>query len=220
MKKIIGSFIALVLLVVTFAVVQNISYTSNQDSLPEATADVKVSQSIVDKINSAESIHLKKKALTFREDWTISADGVEVAHIEGGTFKVLDTYTSTTVDGENLIGYMTEDNRLLGRSAEVYDYNADYTGYIDWEYSMFIRMSLYDDEDEVVGDIQSEFSMGLKADMKDVEGDTSWNLERKVMSFGADITLTAGDTDSISGVDAIWMTILVSNLFDEEQSDN
>ena len=85
MKKIIGSFIALVLLVVTFAVVQNISYTSNQDSLPEATADVKASQSVVDKINSAETIHLKQKALTFREDWTISADGVEVAHIEGGS---------------------------------------------------------------------------------------------------------------------------------------
>lgn len=217
-KKLILSIIAFL---ASIFLLTGCSTGGSPESMPKVTtADVQDSQSVLSTLNKAQTIKIKKSVISFGDEWTVYADGVEVGTIKGKPIYMLgDTYSLFSTKG-NLVGSEGEEYRVINHQAKVYDYNNQLTGMIDQQiFSWMLTLKIYDNTMKHVGSLDQNFSFaGLDADIKGANGAAQWHMHKAILSWGADLTIDRkSDDPTVTGLDAIWASV-ITNEIKESQS--
>lgn len=208
MRKFIVIFISLVVLVSgCSAPEQSIQTNDELDSI-----------SVIEAINNADTIQAKKAVFSFGDSWDIYADGVKVGYVKGVPLYLIgDTYSLFSVN-DNLVGSESENFKVINNTANVYDYNNNQTGYISQEViSLLYKFKIYED-DVHVGTAEQNFSIRLDADIKDADDNIEWHISRAIMSLGADVTITRNDSDDVSGMNAMWISLILNEIYEARSS--
>lgn len=204
MRKFIVIFISLVVLVSgCSAPEQSIQTNDELDSI-----------SVIEAINNADTIQAKKAVFSFGDSWEIYADGVKVGYVKGVPLYLIgDTYSLFSVN-DNLVGSESENFKVINSTANVYDYNNNQTGYISQEIiSLLYKFKIYED-DALVGTAEQNFSIRLDADIKDADDNIEWHISRAIMSLRADVTITRNDSDDVSGMSAMWVSLILNEIYE------
>lgn len=126
----------------------------------------------------------------------------------------------TSLDGDQ-VGFETEDFLTLNRGATLYDSNNNERGRIEQKViSIGYKFKIYEG-DEQVGTTEQNFSLGLKADVKDMDGNVEYEVEKAMFSIGADVEITAvedGESRDVDAIDAVWNTVVMSEIDEAARS--
>lgn len=190
--------------------------TSDTSSI-EPTADATASEAAIGRLEDAKIIKLDKAVFSLNDEWSVEADGEDVATIEGKTLYLIgDVYVMRDMDG-NLLGYEAEQARAFTHGADLYDSEKRSAGEIEteplsWGYHFHVK----DADGTEVGDAKQRLmSWTLSMDLTGQdEDDVEWKMEKAAFSWGDSITLTRvkdGDGD-LSAVNAIWLSVIANEI--------
>lgn len=210
----------LVLIVLMVTVLTGCSVGGSVESLPKVTTnDVSDSQAVIDALENADVITIKKDMISFGDHWTVSADGVKVADIKGQPLYMIgDTYSMFSLNG-NLVGSEGEQFRLIERKAKLYDYNNEFTGQIEQEiFSLLYRFTFFDADMNQTGTMEQNFNLVLSADIKDNDGVVVWHFDKDLISLGANINLERRADSDIDAMTAVWMTVIANEIAEADDS--
>lgn len=184
----------------------------------ETTKDVSDSQAVVETINNAKEIRATKSWFTWGDEWTIYANGNEVGKVKGKTWPVLgDTYSLYTTKG-NLVGSESENPQIISHKAGIYDWNNQETGHLDAEILTFLAKVQVYHGDTKVGVSQQKFGLTFNTDIKDNNDVTGWKMNRAFFSFTSDLTITKKADTEVTGMDALWVSLMMSEIHDAKSS--
>lgn len=213
------------MLMVTTVLLAGCSVGGSVESLPKiTTADEFDSRAVIDSLETAGTITLKKDVISWGDNWTVTADGVEVAEIKGQPLYMIgDTYSMFSANG-NLVGSEGEQFRLVDHKAKLYDYNNDFAGMIDQEMaSVLYKFTIFDADMNKVGTMNQKLSFALTGDIKDNEGDVAWRMSKSMVSVGAKITLERKSASDVDAMSAIWMSVVMNEIAEaaeDEENDS
>lgn len=176
----------------------------------------------LDRVETADSIRLKKDAFTVADHWTVFADGVEVAEVGGVTFKTFGQVYSVVSPLGGFMGGEDQEIFELARTAKFYDENQEVTGELKKEiFSLTAEYNLTDEDGDLEAVLKQKFSYKFKGEIKDANGQVEWEFEGKFVSIAPDITLTPVTVDSpVSAMDAIRMVLVASEIYEAEKESN
>lgn len=180
MNNITRKITAIALSAITLMTLAACTADPYEDGQPKATTDVSDSIDTIKKLNDADKIVVTKKFLSWNDQWTVDADGTEVAHIEGKTFPVWgDTYQLLTNDG-NLMASESENIQWAGHGADLYDYNNAKVGHIKDElFSWGYKFHVLDAEGKELGLAQQKLlNLTLTLDINDSKGNTDYHARQ------------------------------------------
>lgn len=214
MKKM---FVLITMMVAALFLITGCS-TSNKNML---TDDVNDSQAVIDALNNAKEIKLKKDFISFGDSWKVTADGTEVAEIKGQAFYLIgDTYSMYSKNG-NFVGAEGEQYRVINARADMYDMNGNSAGSIKQELNILLyKFTLKNIEGNKIGEMNQNFSIKLSGDIKNVQNETAWSFKKDLISVGASIKLTRGADSDISAMTAIWMTVIANEISEASSQNN
>lgn len=197
---------------------------------------------IITVLDGADKIHAKKNLIHINDHWTITADGEVVGIVIGEPLHLVgDTYSFYTPNG-HFVGAMEENWNVVNRNSDILNQDKEPVGYlvqdivrIMQELSLYdsddteiekvqdiVRvmqeLRLYDNDDAEIGKIQQKLNLGLNADIKDSEGDVEWKVKRDLVSLGASVTLDKENQDDISSVNALFMALMLNEIYEAEGS--
>lgn len=180
------------------------------------------SASVVQTLNDADEIQLKKKMISFGDSWQVMADGEKVAEIKGQAFPVLgDTYAMYSNSG-NVVGVETETFMIGDRSAKTYGYDTEKRGHIDQNViSVGYSFDIYGDEEEKTGNLRQKIALNLQANVNDNDGNTEYEVSKSVFTFGSKIKIDVikdGSDRDVDAMDAIWSSVMMSEIDDAKGS--
>lgn len=211
-------------IMISFSIALSACGTSNESSktIPE-TQDTKDSQSVIETLNNAKSINLKKEVFTIGDVWKVYADEKQVAEIKGESFYLIgDTYSMYSNEG-NLVGIETEEFSLTSSQSTTYGYNGEKRGKIKQKLiSVGYNFDIYNDE-EKIGNSKQKIVFKLKADIKDNNNQIEYNIEKKILSIGSDLTITPNEQiedKSVNAIDSIWVTVMMNEIAEGQESKN
>lgn len=207
-------------LVIMTTLLTGCSVGGSVDSLPKVTtADESDSLAVIEALENADVITVKKDMISIGDHWTVSADGVKVADIKGQPLYMIgDTYSMFSVKG-NLVGSEGEQFRLIERKAKLYDYNNEFVGQIDQEiFSLLYKFTFFDADMNKTGTMEQNFNLVLSADIKDNNGVVVWHFDKKLISLGAELTLERKGDSDIDAMSAVWMTVLANEISEASSS--
>lgn len=195
---------------------------TNADSKPVVSKDVNDVTNVMSKLNEAETITVNKKIMTYNDQWTVKADGSEIAHIEGKVLPVWgDTYVMYS-NKDNLIASEAENKQWAGHGATIYDYNNEQTGHIKDElFSWGYKFHVIDNDGHDVAITESKpFNLTLTFDIKDNHDNIMYSVKKSMFSWGSELTITkkTSDTGNVSGLDAIWLTTIINEINENDNS--
>ena len=207
--------IVLVVLALAFSCARIMS--SNKPT-GETTKDVADSQAAVETINNAKEIRATKAWFTWGDEWTIYADNKEVGTVKGKTFPVLgDTYSLYTTKG-NLVGSESENPQIISHKASVYDWSNKEIGHLDAEILTFMAQVKVHHGNTKVGVSQQKFGLTFNTDIKDNNDVTGWKMSRAFFSFTSDLTITKKANTEVTGMDALWVSLMMSEIHDAKSN--
>lgn len=171
------------------------------------------SQATVDQINQAETIELKKSAISIGDNWTVTADGEKIAEIKGQAFYVAgDTYAMYSNNGD-FLGAESENFKILNSTADFYNHKGEVSGKLSQQMlNMLHTFNLKDTEGETVATLKQNFGLSLKGEIKDAEGVESWEFSKSLVSIGASLKIEKLAESDVSAMDAIWMVTAVNEI--------
>lgn len=173
---------------------------------------------VISKVDNADTIEAKKRLMSIGDYWTITADGHDVGTVTGETLKMIgDTYAFHTPNG-HFVGAMDEQFRLVNRNAKLYDRNQESIGHISQEVFHLLRVFRIHDQDGQIGKMEQNFSLATKADIVDMDGNTEWSVYRKIFSLGASVTISREDADSVPGVHALFAALMFNEVYESSNS--
>lgn len=180
----------------------------------EGDNDVK---DIITVLDGADKIHAKKKPVQINDHWTITADGEEVGIVIGEPLHLVgDTYSFYTPNG-HFVGAMEENWNVVNRDSDILNQDKEPVGYLVQDIVRIMQeVRLYDKDDAEIGKVQQNLNLGLKADIKDSEGDVEWKVKRDLVSLGASVTLDKDNQDDISSVNALFMALMLNEIYEAE----
>lgn len=197
----------------------------SQTALPETDQEFGKNPTVVENtiktLDNAKSIHLKKKAFSIGDSWTVEADGEEVATIKGRTLPVLgDTYSMYATDGTFVAAEQEQLKILSGAKADTYDYEAKKNGTINAQVlSIGYRFNISDKNGNKVGSFKQGLSLMLSGNIYNAQGDSEWKMD-KGFSLGASITLDnqGGKSNKVSALNAIWVATIVNEVAEADSA--
>lgn len=187
---------------------------STVPKLAEPSTNVEDSQSVITTLTKAETIKVKKEVISFGDKWTVYADDVETATIEGQAIPLLgDTYNMFTLDG-NLVGSEVEKVFKVLPGAEFYDYQNELQGSLQQELTfLFQKFTLYDVEDNVLVTAEQKFDFTLNFDIMSTSDEVQYKVKKAFLSWGDTLEIEKVAKDpTISGVNAVWFTVIANEL--------
>lgn len=210
-----------VLVLALITVLTGCSVGGSPESLPKVTTGDKAdSLAVIETLNNAKNIQLRKTVISFGDEWTVVADGREVAKIKGQPLYMIgDTYSMFTLKG-NLVGSEGEQFRIINHRADLYDYNNTKIGSIDQEVLSFLyKFTFRDAAGNVTGKMDQDFNLVLAGTMMDANGTPAWKFSKQFLSWGATLDLTRQSSDTrIDVMSAIWMTVIINEIDESRQS--
>lgn len=203
-------------------VLSGCSMENGGDAKSTATTDVADSRSVLQKLESADTIEAKKAVFSFGDSWTVTADGEEVGEIKGQViYSIGDTYSLFSPAG-NLVASEAEGYRVVNHRAGLYDYNNKKRGEIQEQFSMFLaQYKIKDAEDKTVGTAKQKFSITMSFDIEGKNGDPEYKISKAAFSMGSKVTIDAQSKDrSVDAVDALWLAVIASEVEDAKSDDS
>lgn len=189
-------------------------------SLPKVTtSDVADSKSVTDALDRAQTIEVKKEAISWGDSWTVIADGQQVATIEGKPIYMLgDTYSMFSNKG-NLVGSEGEEYRMVTSAAKVYDWNNQYTGEVRQNLTFLLaKFDIYDAKMQRVASAEEKFNISLTSDIKDNSGNVVWHVHKDVVSWGDTLKIERRSSSDIPAINAVWTTVIMNEVMDSHDS--
>ena len=180
--------------------------------------DVADSRAVVDRINAAKKIQADKAPLTFGDKWTIYADGQNVGEVRGTVLPTMgDTYSLYSPSG-NLVGSEVKSPKVVSHTAKIYDWSNQETGYLQVDTLSFMMTASIHHGDTKVGVAEQNLGLSLSSDLLDTAGRRAWHMSRGMLSIGSDLTITREANTEITGMDALWVSLAMSEIHDAESS--
>ena len=184
----------------------------------EPSKDVADSRAVVDRINAAKRIQVDKVSFTFGDRWTIYADGRNVGEVRGTVLPAMgDTYSLYTPSG-NLVGSEVKSPKAVSHTAKIYDWSNQETGYLQVDALSFMLTVRIHHGDTKVGVAEQNLGLSLSSDILDTAGRRAWHMGRDMLSVGSDLTITREADTKITGMDALWVSLMMSEIHDAESS--
>jgi len=203
-------------------VLSGCSMENGGDAKSAATSDVADSESVLQKLEDADTIEAKKAVFSFGDSWKVTADGEEVGEIKGQTiYSIGDTYSLFSPAG-NLVASEAEGYRIVNHRAGLYDYNNKKRGEIQEQFSMFLaEYKIKDAEDKTLGTAKQKFSITMNFDIEGKHGDSEYKISKAAFSMGSKVTIDAQSKDrSVDAVDALWLAVIASEVEDAKSDDS
>lgn len=185
-----------------------------------ASGDVEDSRDVLTALNGAQTISLKKDAISWGDRWEVRVDGKLVATIKGEAIYVIgDTYSMYSIAG-NLVGRESEEFRIINRRATIYGYDGAPAGALEQDFNLFLgRFRILDTTGKVVGTAEQNFNITLSATIKDRSGNGAWSVKKALWSWGASLEVTSLRPDSsVPGIDAVWMAVAMNEIHESQSS--
>ena len=184
----------------------------------ESSKDVADSRAVVDRINAAKKIQADKAPLTFGDRWTIYADGQNVGEVRGTVLPAMgDTYSLYSPSG-NLVGSEVKSPKVVSHTAKIYDWSNQETGYLQVDTLSFMMTASIHHGDTKVGAAEQNLGLSLSSDILDTAGRRAWHMGRDMLSIGSDLTITREADTEVTGMDALWVSLVMSEIHDAESS--
>lgn len=184
----------------------------------EPSKDMADSRAVVDQINTAKKIQADKAPLTFGDRWTIYADGQIVGEVRGTVLPAMgDTY-SLYSPSENLVGSEVKSPKVVSHTAKIYDWRNQETGYLQVDTLSFMMTVRIHHGDTKVGVADQRLGIALSSDILNTTGRRAWHMSRDMLSIGSDLTITREADTEITGMDALWVSLMMSEIHDAESS--
>lgn len=172
-------------------------------------------------LNKAKEIKVKKQLISWGDKWTVYANGEEIGTIQGRALYLIgDVYVLSNNKGQMIAA--EEENWNFGlqdNSATFFNNKKEQVGLLQQNWSWF----LYDFEilrgSKVVGKVQEKFNWTLSIDIKNAEtNDVEWHVSKKLLSLGSELTIEKKNQKDISGLEAVWTTVIVNEMSEHDSS--
>lgn len=190
---------------------------------PKSDKELAVSDNVYkefnETLNKAKEIKVKKQLISWGDKWTVYADDKEVGTIQGRALYLIgDVYVLSNNKGQMIAA--EEENWNFGlqdNSASFFNNNKEKVGLLKQNWSWF----LYDFEiwqgNKVVGRVQEKFNWTLTVDIKNAEtNEIEWHVNKKLLSFGSELTIEKKNQKDISGLEAVWTTVIMNEMSEHD----
>lgn len=217
-NKFAAAILALSCAVTMTACTSSTATTSNAPATSAVEHETKV-QDMLQTLNDASSIRLKKDFISWGDHWTVYADDTAVGHVNGKAIRLLDVYEFTDMNGV-LIASEEENWKVLNATANLKNWQGQQEGRIEQEIlTMLAKLRIYRGDTQV-GTIDQKLDFGMNAQI--VNGDkTEWTLRGKVFTAGADLTLTRShDNTAVTPLEAMWASLILHEITATSSSNN
>ena len=170
----------------------------------EPSKDVADSWSVVDRINTAKKIRADKAP--------------HVGEVRGTVLPAMgDTYSLYSPSG-NLVGSEVKLPKVVSHTAKIYDWSNQETGYLQVDTLSFMMTARIHHGDTKVGVAEQSLGLSLNSDILDTAGRRAWHMNRDMPSIGSDLTITRETDTEVTGMDALWVSLAMSEIHDAESS--
>lgn len=210
-KKTLGTIFALI-----FASVLVATFAGCAPSASAKLANTDEPDSVISILRDADKVVAKKKAMSFGDQWTITADGEEVGIIRGEAMYLTgDTYSLYSNSGK-LVSIEDEGFRIVNHTAKIYDHNSELTGSIKENVSvMFREYEILDKSGNLKGTANEKMSAAMRLEIKGASGSVDYIVGKSFLSVGSKVTIERKNVDSsVSGLDALWTAVIASEVDD------
>lgn len=200
----------------------SMAYGDSSTTTPLVTQDAADSEAVLEKLRWADEITLKKKAMSFNDQYEVSADGEKVGEIQGQYIYTLgDTFSLFSTAG-NLVASEGEAYRVVKHEAKLYNYNNEPAGRIQEEISFLLtRWTIYDANDEKLGQAEQNFSWTLNFDVKNAEGEPEYTISKAAFSIGAEMTIKrVANEPTVPVMNAVWLAAVANEIAEAEEAKN
>jgi hypothetical protein len=186
------------------------------------TTNVADSQAALDAINNANEIAATKSLFSWGDEWVIEADGNKVGTVTGqAIYTIGDVYSLVTTSG-NLVASESENFQPITHAATLYDWNNQETGRLEERFvaltpTVDIHHTDANGSDNITGTVTTAFApLTHQTTITDNAGAVAWETERAMFALQTTITITRSTTDggTVSGVDALLVTLMMSEIHD------
>lgn len=170
-------------------------------------------------LNKVKTIRVEKHFISWGDKWTVYAKDKEVGTIQGRALYIIgDVYMLFNNKGEMIAAEEENWNfRLRDNSASFFNNKKEQVGLLKQKWSWF----LYDFEiwrgNKVVGTVNEKFNFTLSVDIKNAAtGIVEWHVRKKLLSFSAVLEIEKKDQKDISGLEAIWTTVIMNEMSEHD----
>jgi len=198
----------------------SMAYGDSASNTPLVTQDVADSDKALDTLRWADEIVLKKKVMSFNDQYEVVADGVPVGEIRGQYIYALgDTYSLFTEAG-NLVASEGEGYRVTTHKASLFDYNNQPAGEIRENFSFLLtNWSLYDGEAKEIGKAEQNFGLTLDFAVKNAKGETEYKIKKSMFSFGSEMKITRVTNEpTVPVMNAVWLAAIANEIDEAQQA--
>lgn len=139
-----------------------------------------------------------------------------------------DVYSLSTNKG-NLVGSESQNRlRLASHRTGVYDWNNDEIGHLDRMFDfIYMKVDIYHGTEEAgtitkTGSASQELALTFSTTINDASGNEAWKAERVLYSWVPKITIrrVSGSNTSVTGMDALWTSLTMSEITESYHSIN
>lgn len=186
------------------------------------SADAADSQAVLDALNNANEITATKSLFSWGDEWAIEADGQQIGTVTGqAIYAIGDVYSLTTMNG-NLVTSETEEMNAITHTATLYDWGNQPTGTLEERVlaltpTVDIHHTDANGSDTITGTATTAFaSLTHQTTITDNTGAVAWETERAMFALRTTVTITrsAEGGSTVSGVDALLVALMMSEIYD------
>jgi uncharacterized protein YxjI len=200
----------------------SMAYGDSSTTTPVVTQDAADSDAVLDTLRWADTIVLKKKAMSLNDQYEVTADGKKVGEIQGQyIYSLGDTYSLFSTAG-NLVASEGEAYRVVKHEAKLYDYNNKPAGSIKEDMALLLtRWSIYDSADAKIGQAEQNFSWTLKFDVKNAKGEAEYTISKAAFTIGAEMTIKRVTNEpTVPVMNAVWLAAIANEIDEAQQAKN
>lgn len=183
--------------------------------LPNKTNNIESSQQTLNQLSNADTITINKALISFGDDWSVQADGIEIANVKGQAIQTLgDTYSMTNKDG-NLVASQAEKTFGSLQGANTYDYNNTNNGVITKDNAFLQNYTLTDANGNTIGNATQTLNLVTSMDVKDANGEVEYQVQKATFSWGNQASLTVTkkvENPDVPVEDAIWVAMIANEI--------
>ena len=106
----------------------------------------------------------------------------------------------------------------LQATVKIYDWSNRETGYLQVDTLSFVMTASLHHGDTKVGAAEQNLGLSLSSDILNTAGRRAWHMSRGMLSIGSDLTITREANTEITGMDALWGSLAMSEIHDAESS--
>lgn len=169
-------------------------------------------------LEGATNLTLKKDALSFGDNWTITTNSTTIATMKGIPIKGLGDVYSILSPQEGFMGGESQAIFTSAKTANLYDADRVVTGKLEKEiFSWGATYNLKDNQGNLKAQLKQDFpSFVFEGNITGENGQTAWHFRRDFVSIGANIQLEKKG-EGVSALDAVRMMGVANEIYERSK---